>query len=90
MIQTNVDWTGVPGESDPPHDVCITCSDQLLRMHVDGVDESRMIASGTIEGEPVEIGVELIDGVQPGDVLLCHGGVALQRVSEATGIELEL
>ena len=90
MTQANVDWTGVPGEGDPPHDVCITCSDQLLRMHVESVDESGMIASGTIEGEPVEIGVELIDGVQPGDVLLCHGGVALQRVSGLAGIELGL
>ena len=73
------------------HDeVCITCSDQLLRMVVDSVDEEGMIARGTIEGEPAEIGVDLIDGVHPGDVLLCHGGVALQRVSEATGIELSL
>ena len=73
------------------HDeVCITCSDQLLRMVVDSVDEEGMIASGTIDGEPAEIGVDLIDGAQPGDVLLCHGGVALQRVSEATGIEIRL
>ena len=73
----------------PPHDeVCITCSDQLLRLVVDAVDDDGMIARGTIEGEPAEIGVDLIDDVQPGDVLLCHGGVALQRVSEATGIEI--
>ena len=75
---------------DPQHEVCITCSDQLLRFVVDTVDESGMIASGTIDGEPAEIGVDLIDGVRPGDVLLCHGGVALQRVSEATGIEIGL
>ena len=75
---------------DPPHEVCITCSDQLLRLVVDAVDEQGMIARGTIEGERAEIGVDLIDGVRPGDVLLCHGGVALQRVSELTGIELGL
>ena len=74
----------------PPHEVCITCSDQLLRLVVDAVDEDAMIASGTIDGQPAEIGVELIDGVHPGDVLLCHGGVALQRVSESTGIEISL
>ncbi|MGH7687051.1 MAG: HypC/HybG/HupF family hydrogenase formation chaperone [Candidatus Dormibacteria bacterium] len=72
------------------HEVCITCSDQLLRMVVDAVDDDLMIATGTIDGEPAEIGVDLIDGVHPGDVLLCHGGVALQRVSEATGIEINL
>ena len=78
------------GETGGEPPVCITCSDQLLRFVVDAVDESGMIASGTIDGEPAEIGIDLIDGVRPGDVLLCHGGVALQRVSEATGIELGL
>jgi hydrogenase maturation factor len=75
---------------DPPHDVCITCSDQMLRMVVESVDEGGMIAVGTIDGKPAEIGVDLIDGVAPGDILLCHGGVALQRVSQASGIELGL
>lgn len=77
--------------SDVPHDeVCITCSDQMLRLVVDSVDDDLMIARGTINGEPTEIGVELIDGVHPGDVLMCHGGVALQRVTEVTGIEIKL
>lgn len=90
MTAENLLVHGGPAEGDPAHEVCITCSDQLLRFVVDAVDEDGMIASGTIEGEPAEIGVDLIDGVHPGDVLLCHGGVALQRVSEATGIELSL
>lgn len=73
------------------HDeVCITCSDQMLRLVVASVDDDLMIARGTIDGEPAEIGVELIDGVHPGDILMCHGGVALQRVTEATGIEILL
>jgi hydrogenase expression/formation protein HypC len=62
------------------HDeVCITCSDQLLTMVVVDVDEAAGTARGTIDGEPVEVGVDLIDNVAAGDVLLCHGGVALQR-----------
>lgn len=89
MTVENLLLNGGSAGGDPPH-VCITCSDQLLRMVVDSVDADGMIARGTIEGEPAEIGVDLIDGVHPGDVLLCHGGVALQRVSEATGIELGL
>ena len=78
------------GDTGGDSSACITCSDQLVRMVVDSVDEERMIARGAIDGERAEIGVDLIDGVQPGDVLLCHGGVALQRVSEATGIEISL
>jgi len=62
------------------HDeVCITCSDQLLSMVVADVDAASGTAHGTIDGEPAEVGIELIDGVEAGDVLLCHGGVALQR-----------
>lgn len=75
----------------PPvcHDeVCITCSDQLLRMVVDSVDDSGLIARGSIDGEPTEVGIELIDGVEPGDVLLCHGGVALQRDEQAAAAEV--
>ena len=72
-----------------PHE-CITCSDQLLRLVVESVDDTGMLAGGTIDGEPAEIGIELIDGVRPGDILLCHGGVALQRVDAAMGIEVRL
>lgn len=62
------------------HDeVCITCSDQLLEVLVIGVDEAAGTARGTVDGSPVEISIELLDSVSPGEVLLCHGGVALQR-----------
>ena len=66
------------------HDaVCITCSDQLLTMVVTGVDAELGVARGTIDGSDVEIGIDLLDGVTIGDVLLCHGGVALQRGTPA-------
>jgi hypothetical protein len=62
------------------HDeVCITCSDQLLAMVVADVDAEAGIARGTIDGSVVEVGIDLLDGVTVGEVLLCHGGVALQR-----------
>jgi hydrogenase maturation factor len=64
------------------HDeVCITCSDQLLTLVVLDVDAAAGTARGTVDGELTEVGIELIDGVEIGDVLLCHGGVALQRGS---------
>ncbi len=62
------------------HDeVCITCSDQLLEVTVLAVDAAAGLAQGIVDGAPVEVGIELIDDVEAGDVLLCHGGVALQR-----------
>jgi hydrogenase maturation factor len=48
-------------------------------MVVTGIDEAAGLARGTIDGSPAEVGIDLLDGVSPGDVLLCHGGVALQR-----------
>jgi hydrogenase maturation factor len=66
------------------HDeVCITCSDQLLEFTVTQVDEVAGTARGTIDGSPTEMSIELLDAVTVGDVLLCHGGVALQRGSLA-------
>ncbi len=60
-------------------DVCITCSDQLLAVVVTAVDGAAGIARGTMDGSDVEVGIDLLDGVTAGEVLLCHGGVALQR-----------
>jgi hydrogenase maturation factor len=66
------------------HDeVCITCSDQLLAMVVADVDAVTGTARGTIEGKAAEVSIDLVDGVEPGEVLLCHGGVALQRGTAA-------
>ena len=64
-------------------DVCITCSDQLLTMVVKHVDAGAATARGTIDGSTVDVGIDLLDGVAIGDVLLCHGGVALQRSTTA-------
>jgi hypothetical protein len=62
------------------HDeVCITCSDQLLAVLVTAVDTDSGIALGTVDGSSVEVGIDLLDGVAVGEILLCHGGVALQR-----------
>jgi hypothetical protein len=60
-------------------DVCITCSDQFLAMVVAEVDAGARVARGTIDGASAEVGIDLLDGVTVGEVLLCHGGVALQR-----------
>ncbi|PZR78093.1 MAG: hydrogenase assembly protein HupF [Candidatus Aeolococcus gillhamiae] len=62
------------------HDeVCITCSDQLLEMVVTAVSPDASVAQATCDGVACEVAVDLLDGVMPGDHLLAHGGVALQR-----------
>jgi len=60
-------------------ELCITCSDQLLALIVTEVDAPAGLARGSIDGTRVEVSIDLIDSVAVGDVLLCHGGVALQH-----------
>jgi hydrogenase maturation factor len=60
-------------------DVCITCSDRLFVVRVQWVSEDGTLIRGVEDGEMREISVELLDGLRPGDVVLVHGGVALQR-----------
>ena len=48
-------------------------------MVVTEADAAAGIARGTIDGSGVEVSIDLLDGVTAGEVLLCHGGVALQR-----------
>ncbi len=72
--------------ADSPCDevVCITCSDQLLRVVVTAVSEDGRTAQGTCEGRSCEVSIELLDAVVAGEHLLAHGGVALQRAAVAT------
>ncbi|HZB97455.1 MAG TPA: HypC/HybG/HupF family hydrogenase formation chaperone [Candidatus Sulfotelmatobacter sp.] len=65
--------------SGPCHDdVCVTCADELTPVVVEAILEDGRTAVGTVEGERCEIALDLVAGVRPGDIVLAHGGVALQ------------
>jgi hydrogenase maturation factor len=65
--------------TEPCHDdVCITCADALLPVVVEWLSDDRCTARGMQRGELCEVSVELVDGVEVGDTVLVHGGVALQ------------
>lgn len=59
-------------------DACITCGDVAV--------EARVVAiaaqTATIErdGAREQVAIDLVDGVAVGDTVLCHAGVALERV----------
>ncbi|MFN2569914.1 MAG: HypC/HybG/HupF family hydrogenase formation chaperone [Candidatus Dormibacteria bacterium] len=59
-------------------DVCITCADELTPVIVESLSEDGLTARGSIDGEPCEVALDLVSDARVGDVLLTHGGVALQ------------
>lgn len=64
-------------ESAPAGDVCITCGDTAVAARV--IEAEGGIAVVESEGVRGEVATELVADVRPGDVLLCHAGVALER-----------
>ena len=60
-------------------DDCITCSDQAVQARVVAVDGPN--ATVEVEGRREQVGIELVEPVEPGDALLCHAGIALEKLS---------
>ena len=58
---------------------CITCGDVAVTATVVEVDG----ATATVEvaGARERVGIELVEPVSPGDLLLCHAGIALEKLT---------
>jgi hydrogenase maturation factor len=62
-------------------DRCLTCSDEAVSARVRSVDGLVALVSA---GETEErVAIDLVPDARPGDVLLCHAGVALDRLASA-------
>ena len=59
-------------------DRCITCGDVALAAKVVAVEGTTAVVD--VEGRSERVGIELVAPVRPGDVLLCHAGIALERL----------
>ncbi len=70
--------TGRPGG-----EACITCGDAALAVAVVAVPDPR---TAVVEhgGAREAVATELVGAVAVGDVLLCHAGVALERLEATT------
>ena len=64
------------------HGHCATCGDDAQAATVLHVADAGM-ALVALDGQEIEIDVSLVDDVAEGQVLLVHGGVALERVEAA-------
>ena len=62
------------------HDGCVTCSDAGIPVRVISVEGDDALCEDAA-GSRAWIPVELVMPVQPGEVLLTHGGVAIGRVA---------
>lgn len=76
LVHTFFEHPGLLEES------CITCGDVAVTATVVAVDA----ANATIErgGAHERIAIELIDDVRVGDQLLCHAGIALERLARSS------
>ena len=60
---------------------CVTCGDAAVLARV--VEVCGATASVEAGGRREQVGIELVAPVEPGEVLLCHAGIALQKVEPA-------
>jgi len=61
---------------EPEH--CVTCSDEAVAATVVAVEGPN--ATVEADGRRERVGIELVEPVEPGDVLLCHAGIALEKL----------
>ncbi len=59
-------------------DACITCGDVAVAARVVSVGERSAVVE--LDGAREEVASDLVDAVVVGDMLLCHAGVALERL----------
>ena len=66
-------------------DRCITCSDEAVEaeiVSINGLEAVVRVAGARAEER---VGIDLVPEAAPGDVLLCHAGIALERVGAEPG-----
>ncbi|MCP9486183.1 MAG: HypC/HybG/HupF family hydrogenase formation chaperone [Gaiellaceae bacterium MAG52_C11] len=59
-------------------DACITCGDVAVEARIVAI--SNQTATIERDGAREQVAIELVEGVTVGDTILCHAGVALERV----------
>jgi hypothetical protein len=60
---------------------CVTCSDEAVAARVLAV--AGLEATVVVDGATAVVGIDLVPEAVPGDLLLCHAGIALERLGPA-------
>jgi hydrogenase maturation factor len=62
----------------PEPERCVTCGDVAVAATVLASEGTSALVEA--DGHTEQVGIELVAPVQPGDVVLCHAGIALERL----------
>jgi hydrogenase assembly chaperone HypC/HupF len=57
---------------------CLTCGDIAVAARVVEVDGSTALVE--VDGGREQVAIELVDPVAPGELLLCHAGIAIEKL----------
>ena len=57
---------------------CLTCGDVAVAARV--LDVAGSTALVEAEGGREQVAIELVEPVAPGDLLLCHAGIAIEKL----------
>ena len=59
---------------------CLTCGDEAVAARVRAVEglAAEVVVGGNVE----RVAIDLVPDVRPGELLLCHAGIALERLEE--------
>ena len=60
---------------------CVTCGDVAVTATVVAV--AGVTATVDVDGAREQVGIELVEPVAVGELLLCHAGIALEKVAAA-------
>lgn len=61
--------------------ICITCGDVAVPMRVVRTGDDGLADCVTEDGDAASVDLSLLDGARPGDEVLVHACVAIQRLS---------
>lgn len=60
---------------------CVTCSDEAVEAEVVAVHGPEAIVR--VAGAHEHVAIDLVPDAAPGDLLLCHAGIALERLERS-------
>lgn len=62
-------------------ETCVTCGDVAVPARV--VEVEGLQALVAVGGETERVAIDLVPDARPGELLLCHAGIALERIEGA-------